>query len=423
MQDASTRITIRNVLQHSVGLVTGRISYILLSMLATVLIARLLGPDQRGVLALYASVWILGTQFLNFGLQKTAIFMAARGATSRRMLRSFLRFWITILFIGAIPAGFIVTQILPVGGLRGLLYGCLATLIVPVSIAQIGWFGVLNGLHRYRAAAIVVSVSPIPGLLLLLGSYFILGGISFEIAMLYTLITSLFSLVLCRKVAGDALPKYRRWAIKPSTLRVLLTRSGLAWMSQFVSAASVRLTVLIAGWQAVDSSLIGSYAVGLVIADASRLLMNQINGVYLSKISRRGTDMAAPHRPVLLLLVLLVFASLASIWAGPPFVDLVFGAAYAETASYLPWLLLGTSFWFAGNVYLSWMFATAPSHLMLVAPWTSSGLFVLGALFLMPEFGITVLVIGYVLMGACLCLGNALAATVIGRRLRSNDVL
>jgi O-antigen/teichoic acid export membrane protein len=403
-------------------LVIGRIAYIALSMLVTVLVARVLGPERRGTLALYGSIWILGIQLFNFGVGTVAIYMISRSQLSSRLFRGSLRIWITVLLACALPASLLITYLIPdqddLGGLASLL----TVLIIPVAIAHMGWRGMLLGSGRFRSASLIEGITPIPVLLILLFLVLFIGDFGVRTAICFSLITPFLSLVMIWISIRKVIPSPRSWFVRRRYLFLITNMSVKVWLSRVGVVFGGRTSILVAGWLGVGASGLGYFAVALTIAEIASIFPTVFSEAYLSKIATRNTRVSPPHLIAIGFMSLLLLGALASIWLAAPFVSMIFGEEYMVTADITPIMLVGAAAVAGGGLYWTWMYATGQPWKMMIGTWLGGFTYLGCTLIFVPSYGVSGLVIAYLSSGVVFFAGVLITTLFHAGRMRNSEL-
>jgi O-antigen/teichoic acid export membrane protein len=172
-----------------------RIVLIPLSLLLNVIVARVLGPEGRGLYALSLTIGAIGIQFCNFGLHSSNTYHVARTPS---ILPALFGNSIFVSFVfGGIFAGlgwyffYLFPQYAPVTGLLQLL----GLLWIPFGLAYLLLQNLLIGLQDVRSYNIIEISTKIFYAILIGCGFLLLERISAESILTAALLTLLFSFI------------------------------------------------------------------------------------------------------------------------------------------------------------------------------------------------------------------------------------
>ena len=320
------------------------INFVFLSTLASntvgffvaVLLARSLGPDGRGVTALYQAAVGLGFAFFNLGIGSAAFyFVARREVSGRQAMEAALT--VTVLAALATVVGVAVARFFFAAELaaRHLPYG-LAVLVVPALIQLRLTAAVLRAQGRFGAMNALELALPL-SMLLALGGVELAAGLTVERAVWAW---SLAYLPLV--AAGYALVGRASWPrnLAPVGLIVKAVRfGGQAQLTSLVQLFNYRVDVFMI-LILVNTAGVGLYTVATAQTEGLWIIANSVGIVLLTNITAGDAENAARMTPVVCRNTLLLTgvaalgaAAIAAFW-----IPIVFGADYRD--SVLPYLCL-----------------------------------------------------------------------------------
>src|SRR5262245_40846996 len=321
---------------HTMGL---RVATYAAGFLASILLARSLGPVGRGLYALPLAVLGIVMALAPLGLEHANVALASRGvrapvlwanATVSALALSVVAFVVLAVLAVAIPG--------TIGGLPPSWY-VVVLAQVPMLLLTLYWSSVLQLEHRFRSVAVGVLVA-----------------------------TAAHTVVVVVLFAADALTPFR-------VLVLTWVVNGLTWL--WILATGVRHRV--AGWEPdrgalregvafgfkvhggavafflllrVDQVLVqalagfralGLYALAVTIAELLWLVCEPLAIAALPHQARadRTIDRRLAYATSRLAL-LLASAGGAVLWVAAPFlIELVYGSSFRDSASLLRWLLPG----------------------------------------------------------------------------------
>ena len=322
----------------------GTIATVILGFAAGVLVARWLGPTDRG---LFAVMWLLGSlgvAIFGFGIPVSITYHLSSGASNAADVLGAALAWAALLAAVFVPLSWLMRDELADIAARGeggdawVLVGILVPTIFLgyvalqflVGMLRFGWSNALRASSR----AVLVGV-----VALLLGA---LGyGVSGALA---ALIVSWVAVVL---LASPVIVGYARPRFSPSALRSIL-RYGLLVQVGTVSAfASLRLDILVLQhFRPLDQ--VGIYAVAQSVAETVTIVALAFAGsmlplvARLDGVERQNLTGEAIRNCSLLGAVAVVGLAIF----GPPLLPVVFGQDFADAVT--PLLILLPSMWFLG---------------------------------------------------------------------------
>lgn len=312
-----------------------------LSMATTVLVARMLGPEGRGVYAVAAIVGALGVQFGNLGLHASNTYFVAKDPSCARQLMG-----------NSLVAGF---------GFGGLIcvvlcmvfwkypqiaripsnLQLLAVLSIPLGLTYLLMQNLLVGLHQVRPYNLIELVNKaIPALLLL--PLILVHAVSVPAVFGTTLLAVTASCVWVVSV----LRKQGSPQVSLGLFRANLSYGMKSYLTCFFGFVVLRTSLLLVQ-HILGAEQVGYYSIAATMADTVALLTTVIGLILLPKLSalpdiraKLALTRKAVAGTVVLLLPLIVVTSLLA----RPLVTMVFGPAFAPASLSFVLLMPGTFF-------------------------------------------------------------------------------
>jgi O-antigen/teichoic acid export membrane protein len=307
-----------------------------LSFVGFVFIARVLGPEGRGLTALFQSGVNLGYAFLSLGVPQAAIyFISRRDFTSRAVMEAGLT---VTLLATAVTALFVLGAMLffedELSGDRLPLW--LAVLAMPAILQLFVIEGVLRGQGRFganNALDVFIPAITVAGLI----AVELAAGLTVRLSIWTWTLTFLPAVVL-----GYWLIRPGAWPRRPRTDAVLqkTVRFGVqSQLSNLIQLLNYRLDAYLV-LLFVDTSGVGLYAVGVSLSEGMWFIANSAAIVLLTNLTAGDADYAARMTPLVCRNTLLVtaLASIPAAAVSPVVVPLVFGADFDDAV--LPFVLL-----------------------------------------------------------------------------------
>lgn len=358
--DRSTHASVRDLLRHGLNRIRQAseskllhkvaetyITQILrvgLGFMMTILVARILDPQERGLYAIALAVGALGVQFGNFGLTSSNIYYVAKNRDLIGVLAG--NGMLVSLFVGGLGA-------LLIGGIfhawprlapvHGTILN-LALLTIPFSLAYLLLQSLLLGVLDVRAYNTIELASKALGVVLVL-LFWMLRYTSIEAMLLsfdlVQITTFVWALRRIKTLAAPAGPQI--------SLKLLLDQISLAFRAYLVLLSSflvLRFDLFMVKYM-LGAERAGQYSVAASMADYVVMLPVVAGTVLFPKLSAmqemREKLRLAKKAALLVLLLMLPVVVLAALLAKTLVVS-VFGRAYLPAAQAFVWLLPGIFF-------------------------------------------------------------------------------
>ncbi len=319
-----------------------RLGALAVSVVASVILARALGPLGRGEYALIVLIPALIQFGGGFGLDQATTYLVARRREEAAAIgltlagaAALLGLLLVALYaaLSVIPA---YTHYLERAGAEARLVWVLIALL-PISLPTTVLTGAILGLERFRSYNLVTLVWPVVNLGLLLGLVVILnrgvGG-----AVLASAGASVLSLVTAAATLFYLAPERKSW--KSEVVKEACSYGARAHAANLAWLIHYRADMLLVGYMAGPAAL-GFYAVAVGVAEKLYLAPSAVGTVIFPRIAatspaeaRRLTPRAVRHSLWLTLVLALLIAAVAR-----PLVRGLFGASFVPAVIPL-WLLL-----------------------------------------------------------------------------------
>jgi O-antigen/teichoic acid export membrane protein len=355
-----------------------------------VLVARALGPEGRGVYALFLLSASIAQAVLGLGMGVSAVYYLGKGVfpLSRVVANSQ-----QVTLASAIVSGLLVLLAWPVLGDalldRGAPYWVFA-FAVPLFLNYNLLTTVFQGKSRFLAMNAVVLAQPLV-LLALLSAGIALGDVDTTKALLFWSGATLAAILLALALLG-------RPALRPSDL-LRLDRPSLRQQVRFGVQGQIGNLVQLLNYRLdqyivllfVSTAGVGFYAVSVTMSQSIWFLANAVAVVLLPRLAAVDEADAARTAPLICRNTLFVSA-LAALGLGavsPWLVEALFGAEFGPSLAPLLWLLPGTVALAGSKILTSYIFSQGrPMTNSLIT--VASLIVTLGADFaLIPPFGVT----------------------------------
>jgi O-antigen/teichoic acid export membrane protein len=311
-----------------------------LGFVIAVLLARALGPEGRGITALYQAAVSLGFAFLSLGIATAVVYYVGRRDISGRQ---------------AMEAGLSVTLIATAFTAIGVAVAAvafgddlvdedvpywLALVAVPALVQFRAAEATLRAQGRFGAMNLLEVSLPL-SILACLGAVELADGLTIHRAVVA------WSLAFVPPVVvGYALLGPSQWPRRLAGRDLLwqATRFGMqGQLSNLIQLLNYRLDSYLV-LLLVNAGGVGLYAVGVSLSEGMWLIANSVSVVLLTNLTAGDDENAARMTPIVCRNTLLVTAagSIAAAAVSPFAVPLIFGDAFDDAVLPFLWLLPGT---------------------------------------------------------------------------------
>lgn len=358
-----------------------RVLLIAAGFVSSIITARLLGPDGRGVFFYWTTLAAFAIQFGNLGLHSSNTYLLSKGRARLSALAA-NSLWISL--IGGVGlGGFFILLLWLMDGATGDRW----SLLLPAL------FLIPSGLYFLLGTNLLVAEGRI-------GEY---NG--FELANRYLGLAAMFFaawywrspqalLVVMGVVAGlMCLPLYRRLRVLGGDGggSFLLIREGFGYAMRAYLAAALGFAVLrlntILLEQYMDAATLGTWSIAAQLLDVILVIPSTIALVLLPRIMRSERPYQLMQTQLRLVTITLVLVCAVVAWLGYDFIMLVYGGRFAGAYTMLLWGLPGI-FALGLTSILSQYLASAGIPLTLVFIWmTGLAVELVLALWLIPIDG------------------------------------
>lgn len=356
-----------------------------LSVATTVLVARMLGPEGRGLYAVAAIIGALGVQFGNLGLHASNTYFVAKNPSCARQLMG-----------NSLVAGFgfgslisivlcLVFRSYPDIARIPWILQVLALFSIPLGLTYLLMQNLLVGLHRVRPYNLIELVNKaVPTLLLL--ALILVHAVSVPAVFGTTLLALTAS---CAWILS-ALRKQGSPRVSLALFQANLSYGMKSYLTCFFGFVVLRTSLLLVQ-HILGAEQVGYYSIAATMADTIALLTTVIGLILFPKLSavpdiaaKLALTRRAVAGTVLLLLPLIVVASLLA----KPLVKMVFGSAFAPAS--LSFVLLMPGTFFIGIHTVTVQFLNSVGYpVSVVAVWAFVAVASIGLnLWAIPRYGI-----------------------------------
>lgn len=314
-----------------------RFAGLALAFVASVIISRALGPEQRGIYAALAGIAGLATQIANLGLQGAFTYFGAKQPSWARGLATLSlgsAFVLGGLSIGAVVSLFSVRA--DYFGQLPLFLVLIATLVVPFNLAVLfvqnlllGWgdvfgFNALDAANKLLSSLILpLLVLSIPTVLMTLQSTLLVQALTAVLGMFWLI---------------RVMP--RGQVVDTPALPALFSYGLRGYLNNFFLYLLLRSDIILLNYFAADTAEMGQYSIAAQLVEILLVIPTTVGTLLFALVAAESRESAARTAQVSRTLTLVHFLAVVAAGVLSPFlVPLVFGQAYAGAVPYL-WLLL-----------------------------------------------------------------------------------
>ncbi len=405
---------LRTFWRRAGGVIASRSVAVPLGVVASIVVARALGPAGRGTFGVMMAIGAIGVQLGNLGLPSATVYALGRNPRQLRELTGLAL--LVSLGVGAVlvllAGGLIATGVVSVALSAPLAW--LAATWIPAGLLFLLAENALLGLRAIRWYTLLqLGVDAASALVLAL--CFWVGWSAPErfwgAAFAVTALAALGALAVVRRHA-DGRPAWPRAELLGPALRY----GGRAYLSTLFAYLVINFDLLmVAGMRGAGEA--GYYAVAGKVAELLSMAPAAIGAMLFATVSGMRQGRWAFTRRVTLALALafppvLILAALLA----RPVIGLLFGAAFLPAASALLWLLPGVYVLGLNMQLMNYLGGTGMPLVTVVGPGIGLGVNVLLNLWWIPRHGI----VGAA-AASSVAYGLMLATSLvyIGRRVRS----
>ena len=361
-----------------------------LTLGVAVLVARALGPEGRGLYALFLLSASLAQTVLSLGMGVSAVYYLGKRAYSLERVVANTQ---QVALAAAVLSGLLVLLAWPIAGDRlldeGLPYWAFA-FAVPLFLNYNLLTMVLQGVSRFLAMNAVIVAQPLV-LLALVSAAILFGDLDTQEAILLwcaaTLAATLVAAMLLGR-PGFQLPALLR--VDWPSLKQQLWFGVQGQVGNLIQLLNYRLDQFVV-LAFVSTAGVGIYAVSVSLSQAIWFLPNAVAAVLLPRLTATDEEDAARTTPVVCRTTLLVsaLAALALGAVSPWLVEGLFGADFKASLAPLLWLLPGTVALAGSKVLASYILSQGRPLTNSVITGAALFVTVVADFALIPPFGVT----------------------------------
>jgi O-antigen/teichoic acid export membrane protein len=260
-----------------------------LAILSSIIIARQLGPEGKGVIAAIIVVPTFISSFGHFGLPVSNIYYIGKKRNNEELYSNSILFLLMaslIYFIGCLIC-------LPVlnksyfSGLSSINIGIIALLLIPLLLAKHFFIDFLRGLEKYNEYNYSNIIQHGSRFLLILVFLFT-NFLTVQFALLATLaalfIANCYCILIIKKKISFSINKLSWMQFKEN-----LSFGLREYLGNLFATLNLKIDLLIMA-AFMDKALIGIYSVAIAISEILQFVPSSISAVLLPKISKSSTS-------------------------------------------------------------------------------------------------------------------------------------
>jgi O-antigen/teichoic acid export membrane protein len=323
------------LIRQQVSTVAVRVLLIAAGFVSSIITARFLGPEGRGLFFYWTTMAALVIQFGNLGLHSSNTYYLAKGQATMAVLAA-NSLWVSIVG-GAILAGVLTAAVLLQGEplqetlpyllptvlmIPAGLYFLLATNLL-VALGRIGEYNSFEVANRYLGLVAI-----------LIAAWYWRTPASLLAAVgILSLLTCLVLYKRVQQLGGRG---------KPS-LRLIQLGFNYALRAYLVAALGfmvLRLNTVLLERHA-DPATLGTWSIAMQLLDVINVIPAAIALVLLPRIMRAADPYALMHSQLRVVAALLALGCMLAVWLGREFIALMYGQRFSEAYEMLLWGLPG----------------------------------------------------------------------------------
>ena len=360
-----------------------------LGLLLSVILARVLGPAEKGTYDLAMAAVLLLDAALGFSLYMGVTYTVARAQGAPRGLLSAIS--ACVLAELALAAG-VLALLFRLGAADLLLpsnatlvLSAIVVLLLSVRSAALNWRAILMGAGRAHAASALDVTDRILQVVAITVLLAVSQSVSAQVLLAGTLAAAVASQLLYYFAAARVPP-----ARDAFSFRDVLAYAWPCYAGNLVQFLNYRLDLfLVHAWAGLSS--VGIYALAVSLAQLPWLLARSAAGVLMPHVARHQGDPAAATLSAQMARITLTCSALINIVLAltlPPLLPRVFGPAFAEAGPALLWLLPGTTVFALVMVLAAYLAGTGVPRINLYVALAGCTVTVAAGTWLIPLWGI-----------------------------------
>ena len=380
-----------DLLNNIITTLISRVAVLALALATSIVLARILGPEGRGLFALVLLLPELVRTFGLLGFDHANVVYAGLEPENCRAL-----VWQSVLLGVGVGSGAAVATVCYVAfGAPGFtelksaplkLY-FISLSVVPAALVVEYWFAILRGTNRRALLNVVEVITKFTGLIILLAfigwfQFGVLGAVAADFVL--NMGTLLFLIVL---LARSGLFR------KPTLDHSLLKRTGRfafpAYCATLMSYLNYRVDQIIIAIMLPPEKL-GFYVIAVALAERLWILTGAVSNALLPHLTNTKERDAALSASIAKHVLLWTSAGCVLVfYFGDWVITFLYTSSFAEAVAPLRWLLPGIVIATVGKIVLGELLARKKIFLMVWITMVTAVVNVIGNIFLIPTMGIS----------------------------------
>jgi len=364
-----------------------RILIICLGLITSVIVARVLGPEGRGLYALAVIITAMGIQFGNLGLHASNTYYVAK---DHDLLPPLLANTLVVSFLlGGLGSGlaWIVFLLWPkLAPINGSLLA-LSLAWIPFGLAYLLLQNLLLGIHQVRAYNKIQLISNILGVVVI-GLIIVVGLVSVETLFCAGFVAALISFcwALARIRSHLSRVPHPSFSVFQENIRYGIK----AYLAALFAFLVVRVDLLMVKYM-LNAEQAGYYSVAVSLGDMLYILPTVVGSLLFPKLSELTSDTEKwrlAKQTTLVLGAVMLPVTAVVIFVAKPIVRIMFGNPFLPAVSSFIVLSVGMLFYGVNNMVSNYLasigFPWFSVHVWIIA----TGLNIALTLFLISNCGI-----------------------------------
>ncbi len=358
-----------------------------IGMATSVIVARILGPEGRGLYAVAGTIGALGVQFGNLGLHASNTYSVAR---DKSLLPALIGNTLFISFVfgglGAFSAWSLFSVWPNLAPVHGLLL-TLAFLWIPFGLAYMLLQNILLGIQEVRAYNKIEVMLQIFSLIL------ISATVVFHIVTAETIFSAgLIALVFGLVLAVWRLKPYlsRRPTLSPTLFKEHVSYGIKAYSAAFFAFIVLRIDLLMVKYM-LGVEQAGYYSIAVTMADMLFMLPSVIGMILFPQLSSKPNNQErwriTKRVGLWVALAMLILTNFSSLLAAPV-VQLLFGKAFLPAVPAFVWLMPGIFFLSINIIYMNYFASIGMPLITVYSPGIAAIVNILLNMKLIPAAGV-----------------------------------
>lgn len=364
-----------------------RIALLIIGLVTSVIVARILGPEGRGIYAVAGVIAATGVQFGNLGLHSSNTYYVSR---NKDLLPVLLGNSLLISFMAGsvgVAATWMIFYLWPgLAPVKGIIL-ILSLLWIPFGLAYQLLQNLLLGINEVRAYN-VIEVAGRVTVVVLLGLLIIFQLVTVEKAFFAGLVALIATFL-------GALWRLKPYLNSPPKPSLVVIKENIAYGIWAYFAAIFSFLVLKVDLFMVQYMLgyeqAGYYSISATMADMVLMLPTVVGTILfprLSSITNEVEKWKLAQRFALGLLAVMFFVVTVAALLAYPVVQILFGKQFIPSVPAFIWLMPGALFLSAGMIFQNYIGSTGNARAMIYGPLMASLTNIAANMFLIKRYGI-----------------------------------